>query len=215
MYVASHGVGPRIPVINRRATPTEGNDFQPRSDVLEIVEHPKYSNVGYVRLYERPVSALGTSGMITVINMDTGELITGTNTFPPGVDQYFVAPYQQLVFFNECKIGTTVRVDYTGMGSIIDAIDFNYVYELAAVNKFLSGDIEIGAGATLTLEETLVTEVYVLVEEHVYKLATTEVDIFIHYPDDMDNYYSTIVNNDANNSVTVKYRATHLFIPEK
>ena len=211
-YTASHGVGPRLPVVNRRVLPTEGSDYITRIDTIQIVAHPDISDVGYVRLYERPLSSQGGGGDVSVTDVSSGDQLQGTITFPPGVNNFYVAPYQGLVFFNSSRIGNTVSISYIAMGSIIDGLDINYIFELAKPNKFLSPDITILANNSYELPEYIVTEVYLKLEENRYKLVTSadNIDVELWYPDSFDNYKSIIVNNNAND-VVIRFRATKKF----
>lgn len=129
-YLATDANGPRLPVINRRVSPTESGEYVIRTDVIPIIEDAARPNIGVARLYEAPITNYGGAGML-VKDYASSEPWLGATTWPPGNKTFFVAPYLGRVYFNAAQIGSRASIIYSSSGSLVDATDINHVNDKA------------------------------------------------------------------------------------
>lgn len=160
VYFASTSNGPRFPVNNRRVSPTEAGDYVIRKDIVRVAQYEDSDTLGHIRLKERPVTTYGGVGML-VKNYNTGEELTGANTWPPSPGQFYVSPYLGRVYFNASSIGMTVEAAYTGMGSIVDAVDMNYVNNIVQQIAQPITEVQIPANDSVTVHEKMCVQAFI------------------------------------------------------
>ncbi len=167
-YQASHGDGPRFPMTNRRVTPTEAGLYVILTDILPVVAFPDNNEIGYARLRERPVTAYGGAGMV-VTDYTTGTPLTGSITWPPSPGRFYVSPYLGRIYFHESAIGGSVSCTYSGMGTIVDAVDINYLRDLAVQAALPVEQVTVPANGQITVNGKIAAAVYGIVDD-VYTL---------------------------------------------
>lgn len=158
-YIASHGDGPRFPVVNRRVTPTEAGQYVIMTDIVPIVEFPDNQDIGYCRLKERPVTAYGGVGMV-VRNYTTSVVYNGSITWPPQPATFYVSPYLGRVYFHHSAIGETASMTYSGMGTIVDAVDINHINDKAEQAATVGEVITLPANGSTIVQDKIAVAVY-------------------------------------------------------
>lgn len=214
-YNASTGAGARLPVANRRLTPLETGQYAVCVDTIPIIANPADINVGMVRLYERPLADYGGSGII-VRDSNTNAVFEASVTYPPGVGKFYLNPYQGRLYFSKLDIGRSVRVSYTGMGSIVDAEDVNWLYVHAKqAAKPVEAEFTVAPGVTHRLNNMFVTALYEKQGDGLLLLNPPDSTVRIESPDDSAAYASLITNSHATNSRTFRVKALRLLTPEQ
>lgn len=201
-YTASKADGPRLPVINRRVSPTESGEYLIRTDVILIAEDAARPGIGVARLYESPVTAYGGAGMI-VKDYSTGESWTGSLTWPPTNKTFFVSPYLGRVYFHENQIGSRASITYAGKGSLIDVEDINHISTKASVAAKPYKQITIPANGQLVLQQEVVMLVLGDIGSGVYSPNPSWAAVEIHDPLDTESYRSVIKNSSATAQVAL------------
>ncbi len=201
-YTATTADGPRLPVVNRRVSPTESGEYVIRTDIVPIVEDPVRANIGVVRLFEAPITAYGGAGML-VKDYSTSESWTGALTWPPSNKTFFVAPYLGRVYFNENQIGSRAAITYAGSGSLIDAVDMNHVNDKATSAALPYRQITVPANGQVILQKEVALAVLGDNGSGVYLPNPSWATIEIHDPLDMEVYRSIIKNSGATAQVAL------------
>lgn len=131
-YTASKNnpAGPRLPVENRRTGPQDASLYVIRQDTLEVGAYAPDYRLGIARLYERPLTAQSGQNLI-VRDTSTNKAMTPTLTIPPTATAFYVNPNHGCLYFAASMVGKKVVVTYTGIGSIVDAEDINWLYNHA------------------------------------------------------------------------------------
>jgi len=216
MYRAKTSNGPRLPVYQRRVSPTEATEYIQREDVVVVEADNERDGLGHIRLYESPAANFGGSGM-TVANYVTGELFTGSKTWPPSDGEFYVSPYKGVVYFNQSAVGTEVRIDYVGTGSLVDAVDINYIHDKAdAASKVYTGKVVIAGGASTIINGYAVQNYYATYTSNPNESVAGDstISVAVNFIEDPDNLASTITNN-GSSEVTVYWKGLPAFEPEK
>lgn len=194
-YQASHGDGPRFPMVNRRVTPTEAGQYVILTDILPVIEFPGTLGIGYARLRERPVTAYGGAGMV-VTDYATGTPMTGSITWPPSAGNFYVSPYLGRIYFNESAIGVLVSCTYSGMGSIVDAVDINYLRDLAVQAALPVEQVTVPANGSITVTGKIAAAVYGKVND-IYTLSPDYITAQIFDITDPDTARTTFLNTSS------------------
>lgn len=192
-YTATEAAGPRLPVINRRVSPTESGEYAIRTDIIPIVEDAERLNVGVARLYEAPVTAYGGAGMV-VTDYATGVPLTGALTWPPADGTFFVAPYLARLYFHANKIGGRVSARYAGSGSLVDAVDVNHVNDKATSAAKPFETVTVPANGQVILQQRIALTVLGDNGSGVYVPNPTWAAIEVYDPNDVETYRSIIKN---------------------
>lgn len=196
MYRASHPIGPRLPVVNRRVTPTESNLFVPRDDVFLLEVFDRDRRVCLVRLYERALTDFGGAGVVARDTV-TGRPLVAATTWPPAVGSFYVSPYTGWVAFNAADAGRLVQVSYQAMGSMIDAEDTNWLFAAASIAADpYQGPYHVDPGATVRLEY-LPSGVWEVVDVDTLLWSPPDVEVKIKMYDSKDNAYGLLTNKGA------------------
>lgn len=213
-YAGATGNGARLPVYNRRLTPLEVGQYVVCADTLQIDIHPQDSNLGVVRLYERPLADYGGSGLI-VRDANTNATFNASLTFPPGTGTFYLNPYQGRLFFNKNDVGRSVRVNYTGTGSIVDAEDVNWCYTTAqAAARPFSGQFTVSAGMSHRVEKRVFAAVYEVLLNGDLQLNPPDVEVRVESPEDAE-YYASVLKNNGEVPRTFRVKYFELLKPEK
>lgn len=194
-YAATDAIGPRLPVVNRRVSPTESGEYLIRTDIMPIIEDTTRPNIGVCRLFEAPVTAYGGAGMV-VKDYDTAEVWAGAATWPPGNKTFFVAPYLGRMYFNLNQIGSRVSATYAGSGSLIDADDMNHVNNKATSAALPFESIIVPANGQVIMTKRVAVMVFGQ-SGGMYIPNPAWASIEVHDPLDTDVYRSIIKNNTA------------------
>lgn len=196
-YAASHGDGPRFPMVNRRVTPTEAGEYVIMTDIVPIVEFPDNVNIGYCRLKERPVTAYGGVGMV-VKNYNTNVVYSGSITWPPQPETFYVSPYLGRVYFHSSAIGESAAMTYSGMGTIVDAVDMNHVNDKADQAANPGERIVLPANGSITVQDKIAVAVYGIEDGgSVLTLNPSFAQVRVHDFTDPDTCRTEIVNSSA------------------
>lgn len=151
LFQGKDGDGARFPVVNRRVDPTEAGLYVLCQDILTIVDYPEAPNIGYVRLKERPIVTHGGVGAV-VKNNQSGDTYIGTTTWPPEPMEFYVSPYLGRMYFHDSAVGVQASISYTGLGSIIDATDINYLNDILQVYAKPVTPVTVPANSSKVLE---------------------------------------------------------------
>lgn len=196
MYRASHPIGPRLPVVNRRVTPTESNLFVPRDDVFRLEVFDRDQRICLVRLYERALTDFGGAGVV-VRDTVTGHAFVAASTWPPSVGSFYVSPYTGWVAFNAADAGRLVQVSYQAMGSMIDAEDTNWLFDAASVAATpYQGPYLVDPGATVRLEY-LANGVWEVVDVDTLLWSPPDVEVKIKLYNNKTRAYGLLTNKGA------------------
>lgn len=212
-YPARSGDGPRLPVYNRRLSAIETSTYVVCVDTIDIVQHPTYGAVGYVRLYERPLADYGGTGII-VRDANTNAQFSAAITYPPSVGKFYLNPYQGRVFFNKLDVGRKVRVSYSGVGSIIDAEDMNWVYEQSKqAAKPFEPEISVAGSSGFTVQQKYVVALYEKLASGDLLLNPPDVEVKIVNAEDTA-LYNTVIKNLSTSPRTFLFKALKVVRPE-
>lgn len=193
MYQASHSIGPRLPVVNRRVTPTESNLFVPRDDVFSLEVFTRDPRICLVRLYERALTDFGGAGVV-VRDAVTGRVFTPAATWPAAAGSFYVSPYTGWVAFNVTDAGRRVQISYQAMGSMIDAEDTNWLFNATSVTATpYQGPYRVDQGDTVRLEY-LPSGVWEVVDVDTLLWAPPDVEIRIKLYNNKTHAYGLLTN---------------------
>lgn len=201
-FSATRADGPRLPVVNRRVSPTESGEYVIRTDVILIEEDDVRAGIGVARLYEAPVTSYGGAGML-VKNYATSESWTGALTWPPTNKTFFVAPYLGRVYFNIDQIGSRAAITYAGKGSLIDAVDINHVNDKASAAAKPYKQVTVPANGQVVLQQEVALVVFGDIGTGVYSPNPSWASIELHDPNDVEVYRSIIKNSSATPQVAL------------
>lgn len=191
--------GPRLPVENRRTGPQDASLYVIRQDTLTIGAYPADARLGIARLYERPLTAQSGQNML-VRDMTALKDLTPTLTIPPSASAFFVNPNHGCLYFASSLIGRKVVVTYTGIGSIVDAEDINWLYNHGryVFQPYQDTLQTLKANTALNFPTRAVTRVYRVYESDGYaELNPAGVACRVYNYNNIDAYFSTVRNTTA------------------
>lgn len=197
-YTASKNnpAGPRLPVENRRTGPQDASLYVIRQDTLEVGAYAPDYRLGITRLYERPLTAQSGQNLI-VLDTSTNKSMTPTLTIPPTATAFYVNPNHGCLYFASSMIGKKVVVTYTGIGSIVDAEDINWLYNHAksVFPPYQETVHLVKANSGINFPLRAVTRVYRVFENEGYSLLNPAgIEGRVYNYDNIDAYFSTVRN---------------------
>ena len=201
-FLATRADGPRLPVANRRVSPTESGEYVIRTDVVRIEEDSVRTGIGVARLYEAPVTAYGGAGML-VKDYATSESWNGALAWPPSNKTFFVAPYLGRVYFNQNQIGSRAAITYAGKGSLIDAVDINHINNKASSAASPYKQITVPANGQVILQKEIALVAFGDIGGGVFSPSPSWCTIELHDPNDAEVYRSIIKNSSASAQVVL------------
>ena len=207
-FSATRADGPRLPVANRRVSPTESGEYVIRTDVVLIEEDEARAGIGVARLYEAPVTAYGGAGLL-VKDYSTSESWNGALTWPPSNKTFFVAPYLGRVYFNQNQIGSRAAITYAGKGSLIDAVDINHINDKASSAASPYKQITVPANGQVVLQKEIALVAFGDIGGGVFSPNPSWCAIELHDPNDAEVYRSVIKNSSASAQVVLVKTLKH------
>lgn len=213
-YTANTPNGARLPVTNRRITPTEAGNYVIMTDDIVVGISPLDARAGSVRLYERPLTDSTGTG-INVRDTTTQKTFTPTVTFPPVPNTFYSNPFLGMLFFNLAHVNTKLQITYTAMGSLVVAEDINWLYvnAKAAGMPFYGQPVTLDAGQSRTIQKLFISDVWEVLPGDTAALNPANVSVKLINITDKNNYGSTITNT-GTTTRSFLYRGLPMQTPE-
>ena len=195
MFTATSSNGPRLPVINRRVTPTEAGNYVITTDVIVVGVCPMDNRVGSVRLYERPLTDSSGVG-INVRDPVSTKTLSPSLTYPPPSGSFYANPFLGMLFFNYAHLNASLQITYTAMGSLVVADDINWIFDNAkvAANPFYGQAMVLTPGQTKRIDKMFITTVWEVGADNTIILNPDNILVRSVDINDKNTYGSTITN---------------------